>query len=196
MRSWRVAGRETLFSHRLFDLRRESLVAETGIVATREALTLDAPSWVNVIALLPGARLLLVRQWRYGIGAPTLEIPGGMVEDEEPLVAAGRELFEETGYRAGRLTYLGEVEPNPAFITNRCLTFVAEDLVRVGEPEGDGEEELVVEIVAGAEIPGLIVSGAIRHALVVAAFYLFEHAWPEAGESSGSAAAEAAESTP
>jgi len=183
VRSWRVTHRETLFSHRLFDLRRESLTAETEVVSTREALTLDAPSWVNVIALLPEERVLLVRQWRYGIGAPTLEIPGGMVEiaeEEDAQGAAARELCEETGYRAGRLTYLGEVEPNPAFITNRCSTFVAQDLERIGEPEGDGEEELAVEIVALAEIPQLIVSGAIRHALVIAAFYLFDHAWPGA----------------
>ncbi len=174
MRSWRVTHRETLFHHRLFDLRRESLVVDSG--ETREALTLDAPSWVNVIALAPGERVLLIRQWRYGIGGPTLEIPGGMVEvGEEPQAAAGRELFEETGYRAGRLTYLGEVEPNPTFITNRCFTYVAEDLAQIGEPEGDGEEELTVESVALGEIPQLIVSGAIRHALVIAAFYLFDH---------------------
>lgn len=177
MRSWRVTHSETLFAHRLFSLRREALAAETGAVTTREALTLEAPTWVNVIARLPGERVLLVHQWRYGIGAPTLEIPGGMVEaDEDPLVAAGRELFEETGFRAGRLAYLGEVEPNPAFITNRCLTFVADDLVQLGEPEGDGEEELVVESVALADVPRLIISGAIRHALVIAAFYLYDHA--------------------
>jgi 8-oxo-dGTP pyrophosphatase MutT (NUDIX family) len=181
MRSWRVTRRETLFTHRLFALHRDSLeasIAESAVVSTREALTLDAPTWVNVIALLPGDRVLLVRQWRYGIGAPTLEIPGGMVEvgeGEAPELAAGRELFEETGYRAGRLTYLGEVEPNPAFITNRCLTFLAHDLEQIGEPEGDGEEELVVESAALAEIPQLILSGAIRHALVIAAFYLFDH---------------------
>jgi ADP-ribose pyrophosphatase len=183
VRSWRLTRRETLFTHRLFALHRDSLASDIGglsatdaVVANREALILDAPTWVNVVALLPGEHVLLVRQWRYGIGAVTLEIPGGMVETgEDPQLAAGRELFEETGYRAGRLTCLGEVEPNPAFITNRCLTFVAHDLVQIGEPEGDGEEELVVERVALAEIPRLILSGAIRHALVIAAFYLFDH---------------------
>lgn len=184
MRSWRLTGRETLFTHRLFALYRDTLAAESGggadaagLVATREALTLDAPTWVNVIARLPDERVLLVRQWRYGIAAPTLEIPGGMVEEgEDPREAAGRELFEETGYRAGRITYLGEVEPNPAFITNRCFTFVADELEQIGEPEGDGEEELTVESAALAEVPHLILSGAIRHALVIAAFYLFDHA--------------------
>ena len=174
-----MTRRETLFTHRLFALHRDSLeasIADSEAVSTREALTLDAPTWVNVIALLPADRVLLVRQWRYGIGAPTLEIPGGMVEDDEdPQAAAARELVEETGYRAGRIFHLGEVEPNPAFITNRCLTYIAQDLVQIGPPEGDGEEELVVESVALAEIPQLIVSGAIRHALVVAAFYLFDH---------------------
>ena len=52
---------------------------------------------------------------------------------------------------------------------------MAHDLVQIGEPEGDGEEELVVERAALAEIPHLILSGAIRHALVIAAFYLFDH---------------------
>lgn len=184
MRSWRVTAREAIFEHRLFALYRDTLAAEldgleAAEAAQREALTLDAPHWVNVIALLDDERVLLVRQWRYGIGAPTLEIPGGMVElGEDPATAAARELLEETGFRAGRISLLGEVEPNPAFITNRCLTYVAEELERLGEPMGDGEEELVVESAALDEIPQLIVSGAIRHALVIAAFYLFEHSRP------------------
>ena len=82
------------------------------------------------------------------------------------------------------MAYLGEVEPNPAFITNRCRTYLAYDLVRIGEPEGDGEEELAVETAALAEIPQLILSGAIRHALVIAAFYLFDHSRAARAESS------------
>lgn len=172
MREWKRAAAETLFRHRLFELRRESLESPDG--AEREALVLDAPRWVNVVALDADDTVLLVRQWRFGIAAPTLEIPGGMAEGEEPLAAARRELLEETGHRAADWRQLGEVDPNPAFLTNRCTTFLATGLERVGEPEGDGEEEIRVERAARAALPGLVATGAIRHALVVAAFYLFE----------------------
>jgi len=172
MRSWRRTAHESIFRHRLFELRRERLAAEDG--EEREAMVLDAPRWVNVVARTDDDRILLVRQWRFGISAPTLEIPGGMVEEESTLRAAERELLEETGYRAARWRELGEVDPNPAFLTNRCTTFLAEGLERIGEPEGDGEEEIRVELARVDELAGLVASGAIRHALVVAAFHLFE----------------------
>jgi len=173
MRSWSRVGAETLFRHRLFELRRETLAA--GADERRESLVLDAPRWVNVIAHDERERVLLVRQWRFGIAATTLEIPGGMVDPgESPRVAAERELLEETGYRAARWTELGEVDPNPAFLTNRCTTFLAEAIERLGEPTGDGEEEIEVEHADLAGIGGRIAAGEIRHALVVAAFYLLD----------------------
>jgi len=174
MRSWRRVEAETLYRHRLFELRRESLAADDGSAARREALVLDAPRWVNVVALDDDENVLLVRQWRYGIAAPTLEIPGGMVEEESSRAAAERELVEETGHRAREWRLLGEVEPNPAFLTNRCTTFLATGLERLGEPRGDGEEEIHVESAPLAAIPRLVATGEIRHSLVIAAFYLLE----------------------
>ncbi|MCB9377867.1 MAG: NUDIX hydrolase [Holophagales bacterium] len=172
MRTWTRVGAETLFRHRLFELRRESLSA--GGEERRESMVLDAPAWVNIVALDAGRRVLLVRQWRFGIAAPTVEIPGGMVDPgESAREAAERELLEETGYRARRWSELGAVEPNPAFLTNRCTTFLAEELERMGEPTGDGEEEIEVEWGDLDAIGARVLSGEIRHALVVAAFYLF-----------------------
>jgi 8-oxo-dGTP pyrophosphatase MutT (NUDIX family) len=174
VRAWTRVRFKSLFRHKLFELRHEELERpEEG--RRREALVLDAPAWVNVVAVDAGERVLLVRQWRFGIGAPTLEIPGGMVDPgETPLAAAARELVEETGYRAARWTELGAVDPNPAFLTNRCTTFLAEQLERVGEPAGDGEEEITVESAPVDALGALVDSGAIRHSLVIAAFYLFE----------------------
>ncbi len=133
---------------------------------------LQAPDWVNVIPLLDDGRVLFVRQWRFGLAAPTLEIPGGMVDPgETPATAAARELLEETGYRAGSIELIGEVHPNPAFLSNRCITYVARDLVRVGEPLGDGEEELIVETAPLADVPEMVASGVITHSLVISAFF-------------------------
>jgi 8-oxo-dGTP pyrophosphatase MutT (NUDIX family) len=182
-RPWHPLEEETLFAHPIFKVKRQRLAPgrdpdpaapPVGDDSDRRvAILLDAPAWINVVPLLPDGRVVLVRQWRYGVAAETLEIPGGMVEPgEEPAAAAERELLEETGYRATRWTRLGELEPNPAFQTNRITTFLAEGLERVGEPEGDGDEEITLDTAPLAEIPALIAGGQIRHTLVVAAFYL------------------------
>lgn len=169
VRRWEIARREALFEHRLFRLERQELAAGAE---RRMAMVLRAPNWVNVIPLLSSGEVLLVRQWRFGLALPTLEIPGGMVENEEERAAAERELLEETGYRAATWRRLGEVQPNPAFLANRCGTWLATDLEWLSEPTGDGEEEIEVERVPLAEIPDLIARGEIAHALVIAAFYL------------------------
>ena len=172
MRRWQPAASETLFHHRLFALERRRL--EAG-AESREALVLAAPDWVNVVPLLDDGRVLLVRQWRYGISQPTLEIPGGMLDDgEDERAAAERELREETGHLARAFERIGMVHPNPAFLANRCATYVASGLERIGEPTGDGDEEIAVEAVAAAELPALIARGEITHAIVIAALYLFE----------------------
>ena len=171
MRHWKKQASEELFRHRLFGLERHRLVAAAD---RREAMVLRAPDWVNVIPLLPDGGVLFVRQWRFGIGAATLEIPGGMVEDEDERSAAERELLEETGYRARAWRRLGEVHPNPAFLTNRCGTWLATDLERVGDATGDGEEEIEVTSYPLGVVPDLIARGEITHALVVAAFALHE----------------------
>jgi len=171
VRAWRPEHVDLLYQHRLFRLERQRL--HSG-AEQREALVLRAPDWVNVIPLLPDGHVLLVRQWRFGLGGPTLEIPGGMVEGEPEQAAAERELLEETGYRAAHWERLGEVQPNPAFLANRCGSWLATGLERVGEPLGDGEEEIEVTSAPLAEIPAKIARGEIAHALVIAAFYLYE----------------------
>ena len=172
MRRWKPESVETIFEHPLLGVERHRL-ADEARKEERHALVLRAPDWVNVIPRLDDGRVILIRQWRYGIEAPTLEIPGGVVEaGEDPRSAASRELLEETGYRAGSLRRLGEVTPNPAILSNRCPTFLAEGLERLGDPRGDGEEEIVLLVVDETSFPGLIRDGAIHHALVVAAFHL------------------------
>jgi len=133
-------------------------------------LVLDVADWVNVVALTPERRVVLVRQYRFGSGTITTEIPGGVIDlGESPEAAARRELREETGYTAERWTDLGAVEPNPAYQNNLCHHFLAEDARATHPLELDPGEDIVVDTLALDEVRARIRSGAIRHALVVSA---------------------------
>lgn len=126
-----------------------------------------------MIPLTPDGHVLMIRQYRYGTQGFTVEIPGGMCDPgETPIESARRELREETGYEAVEMVELGWVYPNPAIQTNRCYTYLARDVHKVGEPEPDPNEAFEQFQVPLADVPRMIASGEINHALVVAAFQL------------------------
>ena len=175
MARWRKLGSEEVFWHPLFGLERQ-MVGEGE--RRKEIVVVKAPDWVNVIPVLSDRRVVLIRQWRYGIAAPTLEIPGGLVDPgENAEEAAARELLEETGYNARKLSLLGSTHPNPAFLSNRLTTYLATDLDLVEsdrEQFGIDDEQITVELTPLDRIPELIREGSITHALVIAAFHLLE----------------------
>ena len=65
------------------------------------------------------------------------------------------------------------MQPNPALFNNRCHVYLARDLTLTGEPVGDGDEEIEVLTRPLQEMPDLMRSGTIQHALVIAAMQLF-----------------------
>jgi 8-oxo-dGTP pyrophosphatase MutT (NUDIX family) len=87
--------------------------------------------------------------------------------------AAARELREETGYRAEDIVELGWVHPNPPIQNNRCHTFLARGVRKVGEPAPEGAESFQQVSVPLDDVPRLISERKITHALVLAAFHLF-----------------------
>lgn len=141
--------------------------------AARDFWVVDAPDWINVVPLTPERRVVLVRQYRFGVEGLTLEIPGGMCErGEDPADSARREMREETGYDATALVPLGWVHPNPAVQTNRCHSFLAMDARPAGRPRPDPDEEFEVIEVPLGDVRDLIRGGEITHSLVIAAFHL------------------------
>ncbi|MCE1203547.1 MAG: NUDIX hydrolase [Holophagaceae bacterium] len=143
---------------------------------------LQGPDWVNVVAFTRTGELLVVEQFRHGIDAATLEIPGGGCDaGESPEAAARRELREETGFVSEQWVALGACTPNPATQNNRCHTFLALDCDPDGGLELDPAEELQVWACPWAEWQALLRSGAIHHALVLSAFQFLGlwDGWPD-----------------
>lgn len=137
---------------------------------------LSTHDWINIVALTEDQKVLMVSQYRHGTQEMSLETPGGAVDssDEDPMEAAKRELLEETGHQASAWFPLGKLRPNPAILNNYCHFYLALGARRVAELELDEAEELEVVSYNLKEVEKLIQEGGIQHALVVAAFQLFE----------------------
>lgn len=131
-------------------------------------------NWVNIIAVTPDNKIVLIKQYRHGSNTITTEIPGGAVNPlEDMLLAAQRELQEETGYTSKNWKSLGRIDVNPAFMTNYCETFLAVDAVRTHSQNLDPFEEIDVFLEDQSNIHSLVKKGEINHSLVIAAFYLY-----------------------
>jgi len=139
---------------------------------------LDSNDWVNIVPVTPAGNLVLIRQFRHGTSSVVWEIPGGMVDAEDPTPehAALRELREETGYEPERVAFLGAVHPNPAIQNNRCHTFVARNVRPAGSQQLDGSEDIAVEEVPWPRVLEMIDRGEITHSLVITALYWYQRA--------------------
>lgn len=113
-----------------------------------------------VIVAIDDGHVLLVEQYRVPLGRACIELPAGLVGDdaagEAAAVAAARELEEETGYRAGSITSLGEYHSSPGMVSESFTLFRAGELTRVGDGGGVPGEEIIVHRVALADLAGFV----------------------------------------
>ncbi len=170
---FRITGRQEQGDYRVFRVDRITLSIEEEGRARRErdAFVFRTESWCNVLALTagPDPRIVFVRQFRFGIDADTLEIPGGVVDPgEDPRAAAIRELREETGYVAdpAKVEPLLEVFANPALQDTRVYTFLARDVVL--HPDGthfDESEACELVMIPLRELVTRLDAGEMTHSL-------------------------------
>ena len=113
-----------------------------------------------ILAIDAEDHVLLVEQFRVPLGRACLELPAGLIGDhdegEDVLVAAARELEEETGYRAGQIEEVGEFFSSPGMLTESYTLLRAYDLERVGPGGGLDGEDITVHRVPRAEIADYI----------------------------------------
>jgi 8-oxo-dGTP pyrophosphatase MutT (NUDIX family) len=174
---WQRLSQRSQLQTRIFDVVG-ALYRHPARSTEREFVVINAPDWVNVVALTPDGKIVLVRQFRYGIDEFSLEVPGGVIDSgEDPVVAGMRELREETGFSGAPAKLLGTVFPNPAMQSNRCHFVFVENVVKLHDLAWDPDEELQVETLPADDVLAMAHSGGIVHSLVLNALMLFEPYW-------------------
>lgn len=133
----------------------------------------EAKDWVCVIPVVDD-KFLMVKQWRHGEGALSIEFPGGVIDEgESPEDGARRELKEETGASARRLIHLGTVNPNPALFSNHFHIYCATDLSFSGKQNLDSDEFLTYMEMEQKDVIAKMGSKDFPHALMAAALCLY-----------------------
>jgi ADP-ribose pyrophosphatase len=169
--TWKIKDSEIVADCKVFSVQRNHSVRDSD-GAEFPFYRLQNTDWVNIIPITKAGEVVLIEQYRHGIEGITLEIPGGMVdEDEDAKVAAERELIEETGYVPKEMILLGKCHPNPAIQQNWVYHYLATDCEKLHEPEFDATESVWTSLVPLDDIQNLIADGKITHSLVIAAFY-------------------------
>lgn len=166
---WRVTASRHIIKDRWISLRADDCVTDEGAVVA-PYYVLEYRDWVEVVALDADDNVLLIKQYRHGMGDISIELPAGNMDpgETDPVAAAARELLEEAGC-AGALTLIGESRANAASLNNRTHIILARDVVRIAEPLDDPGERIDSFWVPAAEAVRMALAGELTNGMQVAA---------------------------
>jgi len=161
-----VLSSESPFQGRVFGVRRDRVIEPSGVEATREYVTHSGS--VVVLPVFPDGRILLIRQYRYAAKQSLWELVAGRKDEGEDFAnGARRELEEETGYTARKLTQILDIFPSPGFVSENMVIFVAEGLTK-GKARPEEDEKITARVISLPDALKWIRSGRIRDAKSVA----------------------------
>jgi ADP-ribose pyrophosphatase len=151
------------------------LYRDTIVVRQRKCFRdwVRQPGVGAIVPLLDDGRILLVRQYRYGVNQTLWEIPAGTLDaGERPLTCAKRECEEETGHRPKRLKKLGSYVTSPAGTNEKVYVFLATDLVKT-QMNLDPDEVLSVKAFSISQVKRMLKTQKIIDAKSIIGLHWF-----------------------
>jgi len=140
----KVINVETIAKTRIFEIERLELQFSNGVETQFERLRSSPYGAVLVVPMLDNETVLLIREYAAGVERYELALPKGRIEkNEDPLVAANREIMEEIGYGSNKLKHIHSFSIAPGYLSHVTHIILAQDLFRQKE-QGDEPEEIEV----------------------------------------------------
>jgi 8-oxo-dGTP pyrophosphatase MutT (NUDIX family) len=173
---WTETKRKQVYDCKVFSVN-ESICKAPVSDSLQVFTVIDAKDWVIVIPVIntpEKEQFVMVWQWRHGSQGLSLEFPGGVMEDgENPEESAIRELYEETGYKPGKIEKIGAFCPNPAIMSNKVHFFLAKELINDGKQHLDTDEYVEVALIDTQEVIQGMGKEPYIHALMGTALSLY-----------------------
>ena len=170
---WEVLGSEYLYKRPWLTARRDHVKLPTG-VEIEEFYVLEYPEFCNVIAIDKDGKYLLERQYRHAQKLTAYEIPAGCVEKgEDPMEAAKRELYEETGYAGGTWSHMMTISPNAGACTNCSHTYLAIGVEKVSTQHLEATEDIKVELFDEQKVIEMLKNDEFHQAMMAAPLWKY-----------------------
>ena len=161
---------KTLFKGKLLELVVKNVRLPNGYTVRLE--TIKHPGAALIIPFLSKDKIILLKQYRPVINAYIYELPAGTLDkNEKPIECARREIIEETGFSAKRLTYMGKIFPVPGYSTE-CIKIYKAEVLRKEEHKYERDEIIKSHLFTRSGIRKLFKAGSIVDAKTIAALAL------------------------
>ncbi len=172
--NFKVDSSEVVFTGKVFDIKIDQITYNSGNPSLRE--TVVHPGGAVVVAVKDNGKIILVKQFRYPFQESLYELPAGKLDDgEDPVVAAPRELKEETGFSTAKIRKLGSIYTSPGFCTEELHIYLADELSDGDHSREEGEEDMELFEFTIEELDEMIKSGEIKDSKTISGIYMYKN---------------------